>query len=173
MDELPFQIERYIVKQGACEESAETIAEEMQHPFLRDSVRCDARTYNPERAAPVLRWDFRDLYSCPRRDVVDENASEGDGSCGDVETTDGFDDGPVDCGEKNGMELALISHEDGCTASSHPRTHKRQSLCESDRSDVDIEGPLRRATFDVRTDQPMTSPATNGVETFEGGRRFR
>lgn len=109
MDELPFQVERYIVKQRACEKSAETIAEEVQNQVLRDSALCDVRVYNPERAGTAVTSDFRDLHRCPRRDVVDENASKEAWSLVDVATIDVFDDGPVHCGEenRNGARLDL------------------------------------------------------------------
>lgn len=62
MSELPFQIERYIVKKLACNASPETIADDVQAKFLREVTPDDVREYCPDPPAPALGPALRDLY---------------------------------------------------------------------------------------------------------------
>lgn len=66
MPTLPFQIERYIVKQLACEEAPDAIAENVHSKFLRDVGPDEVRSYCPDREGDALTPDLRDLYQLTR-----------------------------------------------------------------------------------------------------------
>jgi hypothetical protein len=66
MSDLPLQVERFIVKQLACDVEPETIAEDVESKFLREITPSDVRAYCPEREGAALGPDLRDLYQITR-----------------------------------------------------------------------------------------------------------
>ncbi len=76
MSSLSFQIERFIVKQLACEQVPETIAEKVQSQFLRSIDADQIRAYDPDEDGSALNPDLRDLYQRTRNDFVGEEQAE-------------------------------------------------------------------------------------------------
>jgi hypothetical protein len=70
MPDLPLQIERFIVKQLACDEAPAAIAEEVASTFLRDVEAADVRAYCPEADGAALTPELRALYQSARLEYV-------------------------------------------------------------------------------------------------------
>lgn len=66
MSDLPFQVERFIVKQLACDVDPETIADEVESKFLREITPSHVRAYCPKREGSALGPELRDLYQITR-----------------------------------------------------------------------------------------------------------
>lgn len=167
MGEFPFQIERYIIKQLACEEDPATIAEDVKSQFLRDLSPDTVDAYDPHADGSALTDDLRDLYHRTRRTFEGTTEEREERSFVEVATTDAFDEDPIQCIEENGTEIALIAAGQGYAALASRCTHKGGSLCDGDLSDGEIECPLHGAAFDIQTGQPTNPPAVEEVETFE------
>lgn len=167
MNEFPFQIERYIVKQLACEQDPATIAEDVKSQFLRDISPDTVGTYDPHADGSALTDDLRELYRRTRRNFKEASGEREERSFVKVATTDAFDEGPVHCVEESGTEIALIDTGEGFTALANRCTHKGGSLGDGNLSDGEIECPLHGAAFDIQTGQPTNPPAVEEVETFE------
>lgn len=168
MCRLPFQLERYIVKQLACDKSPETVADEVRAQFLREVTPQDVRAYHPDAEASVLDPDLRDLYQVTRWEftgALDQEAEER--SFVPVASTDVFSNQSVHCVEKNGTVLAIVAQDDQYYALENRCTHKGGALGEGTVTDGRLECPLHGAQFDVQTGEPSTPPATEAVETFE------
>jgi hypothetical protein len=78
MPDLPLQIERFIVKQLACDEAPAAVAEAVASTFLRDVEAADVRAYCPEADGAALTPELRNLYQSSRREYV--GADEADAS---------------------------------------------------------------------------------------------
>lgn len=165
MADLPFQIERYIVKQLACDEAPETIVEDVQGQFLRTVTPDQVRDYHPDHDGSALTAELQGLYQRTRQDFL--SGTEEESVFVEVATTEALDDGTVHCVEEAGTAIALIAREDGYSALANRCTHKGGPLCEGELSDETIECPWHGAEFDVETGSAVNPPAPEGVETYE------
>jgi len=77
MKELPFQIERFLVKQLACGRAPAAIAEDVQAQFLRTVEADQVRAYDPDADGSALHSDLRELYRRTRFDVLGEDEQAG------------------------------------------------------------------------------------------------
>lgn len=167
MSDLPFQIERYIVKQLACEEAPDTIAEDVQSQFLREVSPRQVELYHPDVDADVLTPGLRDLYRQTRQDVRGEVGKDEERTFVDVASTDVFDDRSMYGVEEDGTAIALIEMGNQYFALANRCTHQGGPLCEGELSEGTVECPWHGAKFDVESGAPTTPPASEGVETFE------
>lgn len=167
MAQLPFQIERYIIKQLACEVEPETIADEVRSQFLRDVTVEDVRSYRPEADNP-LSSDLRELYHSTRRAYAGApDEAERDHTFVEVATLDVFEDRAMHCVEVDGTSLALFAHDGHYTALDNRCTHQGGPLCEGELEDGVVECPWHGARFDVESGAAQAPPAPEGVSTYE------
>lgn len=167
MPTLPFQIERYIVKQLACDEAPDTIAEDVQGKFLREVEPGDVASYCPDRDGDALTPDLRDLYQFTRGHYKGGLDDEPEGTFVSVATTDEVEDDALHCVNVGGQNVLIIAREDGYSALANRCTHQGGSLCEGDRSADTVTCPLHGAEFDLDTGEPAAPPATEAVDTYE------
>lgn len=168
MSDLPFQLERYIVKQLACDVSPETIAEEVRSQFLREITPEDVRAYYPEAGESALGPDLRDLYQVTRweyRGALDTETETF--RFVPVANVSDVEDQSVYCTEKKGTSLAIVETDGQYYALENRCTHKGGALGEGTVTDGTLTCPLHGAQFDVHSGEPTTPPATEAVETFE------
>ena len=66
MTDLPLQVERFIVKELACETDPEEIVDAVNTKFLREVETSDINAYCPEANGTALTPDLRDLYQVTR-----------------------------------------------------------------------------------------------------------
>lgn len=167
MPSLPFQIERYIVKQLACDESPATIAEDVESKFLREIETDDVTSYCPEQNGAALTPDLRDLYQYTRWNYKGGGEKEAERSFVSVATTEEVDDDALHCVEVGDQTVMIVARDDGYSALSNRCTHQGGSLCEGDRSADTVTCPLHGAEFDLDTGEPAAPPATDAVDTYE------
>lgn len=168
MSTLPFQIERYIVKQLACEEDPSTIADDLQGKFLRDVDEDVVQSYSPEDGGDALTADLRELYQYTRgRYLGEEDAGEEDRSFISVATTDEVEKGTIHCVDVNETTIVLVEQDDGYAAIDSRCTHQGGALCDGDLSEDTITCPLHGAEFDLDTGEPAAPPATEAVDTYD------
>jgi nitrite reductase/ring-hydroxylating ferredoxin subunit len=167
MPDVPFQVERFIVKQLACDEAPAAIAEEVQGTFLRDVSVEDVQAYCPKTDGSALTPDLRDLYQRTRREFVGTATEDPERSFVEVATTGELDDGPLHCVEAGEATLLLVRRGDRIRALQNRCTHQGGPLCEGTLTDEAVECPWHGAQFDPDTGDPANPPATEAVSTYE------
>lgn len=168
MPTLPFQIERYIVKQLACEEEPATIAEDIQSKFLREVDAKTVQAYAPERDEEVLPPELRDLHQYTRNEYLgEEDEEEEDRTFVSVATTDEVKEGTIHCVDVNENTVVLVERDGGYAAFDSRCTHQGGSLCDGELSDDTITCPLHGAEFDLDTGEPAAPPAVEAVNTYD------
>lgn len=168
MPELPFQLERYIVKQLACDTTPEEIAEDVRAQFLREVTPEDVWAYHPDAEDPVLGPDLRDLFQVTRWEYEGALDQDTDGRRFiPVASTEVVENQSVHSVEKDGRSLAIVAIDDTYYALENRCTHEGGALGEGTVTDGNLECPLHGAQFDVQTGEAKTPPATEAVETFE------
>lgn len=168
MATLPFQIERFIVKQLACEEEPAAIAEDVQGKFLRDIDDEVVEAYSPDADGDALTPDLRELYEYTRgRYLGEDDADEEERSFVSVATTDEVQAGTIHCVDVNEKTVILIERDGEYAALDNRCTHQGGSLCDGDLSDDTITCPLHGAEFDLDTGEPAAPPATEAVDTYD------
>ena len=167
MATLPFQIERFIVKQLACEEEPAAIAEDVQGKFLRDIDDEVVEAYSPDADGDALTPDLRELYEYTRGRYLGEDDAEEERSFVSVATTDEVEAGTIHCVDVNEKTVILIERDGEYAALDNRCTHQGGSLCDGDLSEDTITCPLHGAEFDLDTGDPAAPPATEAVDTYD------